>query len=314
MSDYTNIFIICIIIIIISYSIQHVSKPTYHNHHLLKPYCVDRENLEPSKPILWIFVPHHINSRNWKDFYSRNSNDLNQPYLYITLKSIIDHCGSSFNILLINQDSFSTLLPDWDIKFNYLTDPIKDHFIQLGMHKLLYEYGGLTMPCSFLCTRDLIDLYYTGIQMYDMFVIENVNASVSAGKSPFLPDSTMIGCVKYHPLMEELVTYETKLYNHDLTAQTDFNGDVNLWLTSKHLDYKITMMDSTYIGVKRCDKSPVLLEDLLSTKRDLKLLPSIYGVLIPYKQLLSKLNYQWFIRMSTTQILQSDLTLVNYIV
>jgi hypothetical protein len=285
----------------------------YYNHNLLHPYCVDRENLEPSKPILWVFVPQHINSRNWKDFYSRNSYELNQPYLYITLKSIIDHCSSSFNILIINQESFTTLLPYWNIKFDYLTNPIKDHFIQLGIHKLLYEYGGLSIPCSFLCTRNLIDLYYTGIEMYNIFVVENINTSVSSGKSPFIPDCNMIGCIKNHPLIKELIDYENKLYNNDLTSQSDFNGDVNLWLTSKHLKYQLTLIDSTYIGVKRCDKSPVLLGELLSTKQDLKLLPTIYGILIPYKQLLSQINYQWFIRMSTTQILQSDLSLVKYI-
>jgi len=35
--------------------------------------------------------------------------------------------------------------------------------------------------------------------------------------------------------------------------------------------------------------------------------------LIPYKQLLSQLSYQWFIRMSTTQLLESELSLVKYI-
>lgn len=313
MDDYTNLFIFCIIVIIITFSIQHVNQPKFHNHHLLHPYAVDREHLEPSKPILWIFVPQHINSRNWKDFYSRNTNDLNLPYLYITLKSIMDHCGSSFNILLINQQSFQTLLPDWNIQFHSLAEPIKDHFIQLGMHKLLYEYGGMTIPCSFLCKRNLIDLYYTGTQSYEIFAIENMNTSVSAGKSPFIPDPSMMGCIKHHPLMHELIQYETILYNKDLTSESDFNGNVNVWLTAKHLEYRITVIDSSYIGVKRCDSSPVLLGELLSTKQDLKLLPTIYGILIPYKQLLSQLNYQWFIRMSTTQILKSDLSIVKYI-
>ena len=227
MNEYLGLLFLCFIIILFSLSIQHVNKPTFHNHHLLHPYCIDRENLEPSKPILWIFVPHTINSRNWKDFYSRNTTDLNQPYLYITLKSIIDHCSSSFNILIINQESFTTLLPDWNIKFNLLSEPIKEHFIQLGMHKLLYEYGGMTIPCSFLCKRDLIQLYYTGIESYNIFVIENVNSSVSASKSPFIPDSTMMGCIKNNPIMYELIQYENNLYNKDLTSQSDFNGDVN---------------------------------------------------------------------------------------
>ena len=41
------------------------------------------------KPILWIHMNYDINARWWSSFYSRNSTDLNQPYLYLTIKSII---------------------------------------------------------------------------------------------------------------------------------------------------------------------------------------------------------------------------------
>ena len=50
------------------------------------------------------------------DFHSRNTNNLNQPYLHLTIQSIIDHCSNDFHICLIDDDSFSKLIPEWDIK------------------------------------------------------------------------------------------------------------------------------------------------------------------------------------------------------
>ena len=38
------------------------------------------------KPLLWIHIPQEYNSRNWSSFGSRSSHDLNQPYLYLTVK------------------------------------------------------------------------------------------------------------------------------------------------------------------------------------------------------------------------------------
>ena len=50
-----------------------------------------RDDLAQSKkPIVWIHIPYEINSRSWDSFYSRNSENLNQPYLYLTIESIIN--------------------------------------------------------------------------------------------------------------------------------------------------------------------------------------------------------------------------------
>ena len=57
--------------------------------------------LESDKPILWVHIPYEYNSRQWLDFGSRSSEDLNQPYLYLTVRSIIKNCENSFKIVLI---------------------------------------------------------------------------------------------------------------------------------------------------------------------------------------------------------------------
>jgi hypothetical protein len=56
----------------------------------IRKYLLKDKDLDKSKkPILWIYIPYEYNSRNWLSFGSRNSFELNQPYLYLTVKSCI---------------------------------------------------------------------------------------------------------------------------------------------------------------------------------------------------------------------------------
>ena len=51
-----------------------------------------------NKPKLWIHSKYVRNSRVWKSFRSRSSLDLNQPYIHLTIKSIIYHCGNEYSV------------------------------------------------------------------------------------------------------------------------------------------------------------------------------------------------------------------------
>ena len=128
-----------------------------------------------------------INARNWLSFYSRNSTKLNQPYLFITMKSIVDKCGESFNICLIDDDAFRRLIPDWNIDLEQLSNPSKTVFRQLGVNQLLYLYGGMSVPASTLCMRDLRPMYDQGLLTHDTFIVENINRSISANQQTFFP-------------------------------------------------------------------------------------------------------------------------------
>ena len=67
------------------------------NYEEMRKYLLNESSLAKSKkPILWIHVPHEYNARDWLSFGSRTSFDVNQPYLYLTVRSIIKHCDQSF--------------------------------------------------------------------------------------------------------------------------------------------------------------------------------------------------------------------------
>ena len=75
-------------------------------------------------------------------FKSRNTLDLNQPYKNLCVKSIMKYCGDSFKICLIDDSSFEKIIPDWTIRMDGLSDPIKKKSENISIIKItLYIWG-----------------------------------------------------------------------------------------------------------------------------------------------------------------------------
>ncbi len=277
-----------------------------HEHYLLVRDYYIGEKMNHRKPILWIHTSTEVNARNWESFYSRNTTKLNQPYLQITMKSIYDKCKDSFNICLIDDDVFRRLL-SWNVDLDDLADPIKSHYRNLGFSMLLYHYGGMIVPQSLLCVKNLSDLYWNGLANNNMFVVENINKGITHDQAPFFPDTTMMACKKKSESMKEFIDYQEELYK-DKSAQSDFIGNNSLWLHRK----EVTLIDGKYIGLKKIDGSPIGIEELLGTSH-IDIPETTYGIYLPQKDILSRNKYNWFARMSPDQILSSQLMIAKYV-
>ena len=273
---------------------------TNEHYQLVSQYFIENGKINRKQPILWIHTSTEINSRNWESFFSRNSTKLNQPYLQMTMKSIYDKCKDSFNICLINDESFSSLL-SWNIQLDDLAEPMKSHYRRLGLSMLLHHYGGMIIPQSFLCTQDLKPLLEN-----PFFVVENKNSGITHDQRPYLPDTLFMGCKRNSKIMERLVAYQEKLYK-DKTEQSDFIGNVSLWLNRQG----ITVLNGSLIGIKKADQSPVTLAEILGSS-DIDL-PKHYGIYIPQDEILKRPKYSWFARMSTDQILESTFLFSKWI-
>ena len=91
---------------------KRLQDASQDNYSAIQNYLLDDVTLAKSKkPILWIHVPYEYNSRKWLSFGSRSSFDLNQPYLYLTVKSILRQCDQSFTVCIIDDNSFEKLIP-----------------------------------------------------------------------------------------------------------------------------------------------------------------------------------------------------------
>lgn len=261
------------------------------------------------KPLLWIYVPHEYNGRNWLSFGSRSSYELNQPYLYLTTKSILKHSGNDFHVIIVDDTSFPKLLEGWP----YEATPLDRNKRLYGLLQIIHTYGGLLTPISFVCFRSLLDLYYTGTRNNKMFVAEKANHD-SLVASDFVPSPCFLGALKQNPVLPELIAYVKEIIETDYTFGQKITGKVAEWLQGNISKGRINLVRGYEVGVMKKDESPVLVDDLLNRSYINLNLESTYGIWVPAENILNRTNYQWFARMSEEQVLLSNVMLGKYLV
>jgi hypothetical protein len=124
----------------------------------------------------------------------------------LTIKTIINHCADDFNICLIDDETFSKLIPSWDIRLSQVAEPMKSYYREIGLLQLVYYYGGMVVPNSFLCLKNLKPLYEEGVQK-GMFVLEKANHTLGSENHTFLPDLFFFGAQKNNHGVQECIEY-----------------------------------------------------------------------------------------------------------
>ena len=269
---------------------------------------------EKEVPVIWIHIPHDYNSRNWLSFGSRSSFEVNQPYLNLTIKSIIKNCDKDFKICLIDDDSFEKLIPNWNINLRKMGDPLSGHVRQLALLKLVYYYGGMLVPNSFLCLKNLSPLFKSACSNNNMFMVENIDRNVTSVHFDYYPDITFMGCKQErNGILGELIEFIERKVSSDYTAQFDFLGDIDRWCNKRVENNRINLIPGNLIGIKTMDETPILIEDMLGSN-DINFDKNMYGIYIPNKMLLNRTNYQWFVRSSQKQLLEGNFVLSKYFI
>jgi len=284
------------------------------HYELIKKHLLNDSTLaQTDKPILWVHVTFETNARWWPHFASRNTQCLNQPYQYLTIKSIIDQCGESFNVCLIDDRSFNKIIPGWSTKIANLPNPLRPHLRELAMAKMLFYYGGMTIPSTFACMRNLSPLYNKGLLSTSMFCGELPSGSTTSSLTEFFPTNKIMGCVKDSPVMEKYVHYLENIVSNDYTNEMDFTDEPGKWLYEEILKKNVMPLDAKYFGVKTADGEPVLVDDLIGDDDDFELSKCAYGLYIPGDKILKRTNLQWFARLCPEQVLSSNTLIARYL-
>ena len=316
-SSVTNLFILFFILIVIGFLYRRfddkrIQEENRDINDAIQNYLLDDETLGKSKkPILWIHVPYEYNSRKWLTFNSRSSLDLNQPYLYLTVRSILARCDQSFTICIIDDSSFAKLIPGWNVNMTTVSDPILSNIRTMGMIKLLYRYGGLVCPISFLCMKDLIGLYNKGIRGNKFFVCEMVDRNITSTEFNFYPNIAFCGSPKGCRTVLELCDFAQRISSRDFTAESVFLGDFNRWCSSRISSGQINLINGVDIGTKTVQEKQIVIDDLMSNNY-IEFYQGTYGVYIPAKDILNRIKFEWFARLSAKQVLESDTIIGNY--
>jgi len=294
---------------------EDYSKDEYE---MVKKYLLNDSPLYGyNRPKIWIHSKYEINARSWKNFQSRNTTDLNQPYLYLTIQSIINHCGDDFHICLIDDETFPKLIPTWDIDLGSVAEPLKSQFRNIAMLQLMYYYGGMVVPNSFLCTKNLLGLYNQGInEKNTWFVLENINRHLDTNRdkytTSFIPDIEFTGCLKNNENVLTFIELLKTKWNGHFSQEMEFQGFQNHWLIDQIQQQKIQLISGEYIGIKKRTGKPILLDDLMEEAFLDVDMQKIYGIYIPREELLSRTKYQWFTILPYQDVLQSNIILSKF--
>lgn len=280
-------------------------------YELIRHFLLNESDIATSSlPILWIHVPYELNSRSWESFNSRSSKELNLSYIQLTISSIIKHCGNDFKICLIDDKSFVRLIPGWSHNLDYVGSPLKDKLRMLAKLKLLKYYGGMFVPQSFLCIKSLIGLYKTSFVNNLPFFSEIQNNTLNGGE--FITGMDIMGSDKNNTHIDELIQKNELLISNDYTSASNIIGKNEQTLVDMANNSKINVIDSKFIGTKDIDNNCITVDHLFS--RDyIKFDNNLYGINIPHDNLMKRHSYNWFCKLTESEILSCDTILCKYI-
>jgi len=295
------------------YNVSDEEKDNMNNYKLVEKYLLNNSSLAQSKkPIIWLHMTYEKNARWWPSFSSRNTDDLNQPYQYLTMKTIIDKCGDDFNVCLIDDETFSNIIPGWNIDLSIIADPIKSKIRQLGLAKILYNYGGFLMPSSFICFQNMAPLYNKLTDNNKMFVGEMLVRNGVSEKMDYFPDTKFMGCKKDCPMMSNYINYLEIIASSDFTSESDFTGSYGRWCFEQINKNEMNMIPANVLGMKDEKGNQVTLDTLLSNNF-INLCDKVQGLYIPADEILKRTAFQWFARLSARQALESDTMIGKYL-
>lgn len=323
--NFFNLFVSIIVLMVIGYlynkyKLNIDSNTQIEDLNVIKKYLLndDIDNTIDKlsaikKPIIWLHIDYVKNSRQWESFGSRNSNELNQDYLYLTIKSIINNCSNYFHIIIIDDNSFHKLLENNSLDLNKISEPCKSNFRTLNIMKLLYNYGGIYIENSFILFKSLDTIYENVLANNKMVTAEFKNTSSNSYIAHFMPSTKFIGCAKDCQKMKEFINHLEILYSSDYSNSISIEDLVNKWLLAKSQNNEIDLIDGQYIGTKTSNNKLVNLEDIMGSTF-LELNNNCYGLYVPSDELLKRNNFNWFCKLNSKEVLEANTNLSKYLI
>jgi hypothetical protein len=248
---------------------------------------------------LWIHLPFEKNSREWESFGSRTSHKLNLAYMTLCIKSIIDWCGQSYDIIIYDDTNIPVLLPETKVDLMKLSGSLLDKYRELCKLQILHMYGGLMVPPSLFLRKNIKEIDNPNM----WYVCETYNDD-NVSYSNLTHSTELMGSNAENVELNKYI----QIYANELTKDfvENYNFDMNYFKQNN-----IPYIDGKLIGTKTRYNDKITIEDLMSNKKII-LDKQHIGLYIPHEQLMKRRLYNWYCKLSEEEVLKCQVFISYY--
>lgn len=254
------------------------------------------------KPILWWFVDTDTNARHWADFSARNSRQPNRGYLELALKKLYETQGDAFTIKPLYGRKETLAAIDGANQRAVALPP--DLWRSYVIANLCAQKGGLVVDGnSTLFISKFPVLSGVDAAMFGTYPDEPIVSpmtAVAAGPAPYVGWAA----AKQHPAW----THAAQTYNELVDAGQQAWGAASARRMFLDVWSKQRQLGATIVrgidGSRRNNGTKLQLDDIFGKTR-LDLPTETVYVTYDGDDLARRHEFNWFLRMSPTQILES---------
>lgn len=261
-----------------------------------------------NRPYLWFYTEEDYNCRKWSSFYSRLSTNNYPNCLKLSIQSIYKYCDKDYNIVHLTPDNIYNYLPelDLDIGPNSKTNFLQKY--QIISVSLMSKYGGLWLPPWIIIFKPLT-IILEKLESYSIVVFGCPNRYLRCSEQSY-PNIEVFASrpniILWDKLKNNLIS-NNKVF---LNSSYDFynTGRCLFWkIFRNHLNI-IYQFNSKYDGTRDYNGKLITNQELFSINNILLENPQeCLFIVYNYIQIYKSLYYRWFLRMSISQILDSNI-------
>jgi hypothetical protein len=267
-----------------------------------------------NKPVLWIYLNNSdVNSRSWADFMARSSRVMNLPFLNLCYDTAVNQNSDIYRIEVIGGlEDLAVRLGGWDELPTPLRTPgavVREPELNWIRAAVLAKWGGLWVspatvwiaPIGPLPKKSVV---FFGTDPAPAYVTSDVIPALNVIWSP----------VPAHPVW---VSWENAAWDRleRRSGGSEFRHDEKSDLADamRNFSSDIQIYSTAELSRKGAAMKRVELEDLLAagTEGNLPFAVNVNTkfVPIPYPEIIERKAFEWFLRMSEEQVLESDLVI-----
>jgi hypothetical protein len=294
-------------------SIAIIGAVAYSKSNAISPF-VNIADAGTDKPVIWIYLNNsEINSRSWGDFMGRSSHAINLPFLNLCYQTIVAKNSDIYRVEVIGGLADLALrMGGWDSLPIALQNPeavVREPELNWIRAAVLAKWGGLWVSPATISIKPFGPLPKKRIVFF------GTDTFPAYGGSSVIPAMNVIWSpTPEHPLWK-IWEEKARIRLDRRSGGSEFRYDEKSDLADALREFKndCILMPTAELSRKGSSLKRIELEDLLAsgTQGDLPFtIPKEAVYLpIPFSELLQRSAFEWFLRMSEDQIINSDVVL-----